>query len=214
MRDRFVEWWGKLDKRLFAVIVTTVAVRLLWIATVRAQPVSDFLFYFLAPGEVAAGKGYLFNGHPTAYWPPGYPFVLAVFFKLFGSTLIVAQLLNVAMWTASAWLHVRARASASADRPRVSSPGSSWRCIRSTSSSPGSWPRRTSSCSSSRSSRSCSRVEPVSPRQAYCSSPAARGLLLGWGILTRPASVLLPLTHVRRAVGGPLAQAAASPPRS
>ena len=73
MQDRFAQWWGRLDKRLFAVLVTTVVVRLVWIATVNAQPVSDFLFYFLRSAEVAAGQGLPLQRPPHRVLASGLP---------------------------------------------------------------------------------------------------------------------------------------------
>lgn len=192
MKERIAEWWGRLDKRLFAVLVTTVVVRLVWIATVNAQPVSDFLFYFLRSAEVAAGKGYLFNGHPTAYWPPGFPFVLAVFFKVFGSTLAVAKLVNVVLWTASAWCMYWLG-------KRIGGPTAGLVAGLVVALYPeyvffsGLVASENLFVLLASVSVVLLAIEPKTRRQRYALAAAA-GLLLGWGIITRPASVLLPLT--------------------
>jgi 4-amino-4-deoxy-L-arabinose transferase-like glycosyltransferase len=99
-----IGFWRRLDKRAVIVVAVAAGIRLFWIAAVHAQPVSDFLYYFDSAGQLVAGKGYMLGSHPTAYWPPGYPFFLAVFFWIFGKHLMLAKLLNVAMWTATAWL--------------------------------------------------------------------------------------------------------------
>jgi 4-amino-4-deoxy-L-arabinose transferase-like glycosyltransferase len=192
VKQRMAEWWKRLDKRAFAVVMTAIIVRLIWIVAVKAQPVSDFLFYFLRSGEVARGQGYLFNGHATAYWPPGYPFVLAVFFKALGQSLAVAKLLNVAMWTVSAWLmYVLGK--------RIGGPTAGLIAGMVVALYPE-YVFFTGLVASENLFvllMSVSAVlltfRPKSARANY-GLAAVIGLLLGWGIITRPASVLLPLT--------------------
>jgi 4-amino-4-deoxy-L-arabinose transferase-like glycosyltransferase len=85
------------------------ALRLGWMLAVDPQPsefrVGDPYFYDLLGRSLAAGKGYLnMWGAPTAQWPPGYPLVLAAIFKLFGHSIALAKLLNVALGTATCLL--------------------------------------------------------------------------------------------------------------
>lgn len=61
------------------VVGVGVALRLLW-ATVGARSpriLADPAIYYAAALQIAHGDGYVsFNGHPTAYYPPGYPWFL------------------------------------------------------------------------------------------------------------------------------------------
>lgn len=59
------------------------------------QPVSDFWWYFQRAGEIASGKGYSVDGRPTAYWPVGFPFFLALLIKFFGAKLLILKAANL-----------------------------------------------------------------------------------------------------------------------
>jgi hypothetical protein len=53
--------------------------------------------------SLASGSGFsLENGQPTAYRPPGYPFLLSLFYKLNDAPL-TAKLVNAFLLTATAW---------------------------------------------------------------------------------------------------------------
>jgi 4-amino-4-deoxy-L-arabinose transferase-like glycosyltransferase len=78
--------------------------RCIWVLVVRATPVSDFLFYHTKATELAQGRGYGWYGHPTAFWPPGYPLFLSILYKAAGPSVIVAQLSSVLLWTITAVL--------------------------------------------------------------------------------------------------------------
>ncbi|HEY3316885.1 MAG TPA: glycosyltransferase family 39 protein [Coriobacteriia bacterium] len=192
MRERAARLWRGLDKRALAVALVAAGVRLFWIAVVHAEPVSDFAFYFSRAGDLAAGKGYLLAGHPTAYWPPGYPFFLAAFFRLFGSSLVVVRLLNVAMWTASAVLMCLfgkrlGGPSAGLVAGLVVALYPEYVFFTGLVASEGLFVLQMSVVAL------LLAVDPRSRRQRLAIAAAA-GLLLGWGVITRPASVLLPLT--------------------
>lgn len=81
-------WW------LVAALLVGALVRLLWLATVDSQPVTDFDWYFNRATELAQGLGYQVDGKATAYWPVGYPAFLAIFFKVFGPSVAVGKALN------------------------------------------------------------------------------------------------------------------------
>lgn len=79
-------------------------IRLAWVATIHAVPVSDYLFYYQTGASLAAGHGYTILGHPTAFFPVGYPAFLAGLFTLFGTSLAVFKAANVVLWMLTAGL--------------------------------------------------------------------------------------------------------------
>jgi 4-amino-4-deoxy-L-arabinose transferase-like glycosyltransferase len=84
-----------------------LVLRLIWIAYSGWQPLpdDDAYRYDFTARALAAGQGYIhLNGLPTAFWPPGYPFLLAFAYKLFGAGVTTAQLLNVLLGTATVGL--------------------------------------------------------------------------------------------------------------
>jgi len=72
-----------------------ILARLLVILLLPQAPESDAQFYFDRAVEIAAGLGFQEGGHPTAFWPVGYPALLAGTMLLFGPNLIGAMLLNL-----------------------------------------------------------------------------------------------------------------------
>jgi hypothetical protein len=67
-------------------------------------PLDDTLLYLSAAAELSLGHSYALDRGPTAYYPVGWSALLAIFFKLFGPTLIVAQLVNLALAGATFFL--------------------------------------------------------------------------------------------------------------
>lgn len=122
-----------IDRRLVAVLVVAFALRLVWAVTTTRVPVylesGDAYSYFFYGRQFAEGGGYLNvdgSGEPTAYYPPGYPGVLAaVFWILLHTPLphdaaalaMAASLLHVVLGTAAVGLvFVVARAVAADER--------------------------------------------------------------------------------------------------
>jgi len=111
---RIVELLGRHRVVVVIVAVGFVA-RLVWVLMVdEAGPptemaLGDQYSYFRYGQEIAAGRGYVSytTGLPTAYYPVGYPAILAALFWFIGHTpipddyLLAAQLLNVAVSTAT-----------------------------------------------------------------------------------------------------------------
>src|SRR5690349_8717847 len=58
---------------------------------------SDTFFYSWVGAALAMGDGYTFLGHTTAHWPPGYPFLLAGVFKVFGADTANALVANAVL---------------------------------------------------------------------------------------------------------------------
>jgi 4-amino-4-deoxy-L-arabinose transferase-like glycosyltransferase len=72
--------------------------RVMWIWLVRADQVSDFVWYQDRAFSIAHGTGYAVDGRPTAYWPVGYPGFLGVVFYLFGPSVLLAKILNIVLY--------------------------------------------------------------------------------------------------------------------
>jgi hypothetical protein len=96
-----LQWLSRSDAvpALFVVYVLPRAA----ILFLAVEPTSDAGWYFDRAIALTAGDGYSEGGLPTAFWPPGWPMTLAVLFKLFGSSLLVAQIFNLACSVGSAW---------------------------------------------------------------------------------------------------------------
>ena len=88
-------------------LVAALAVRLCWVLFVEARPIDDFGWYYDRAVDLAAGRGLTVQGVPTAYWPVGYPLLLAGLFVLTGPSLLAAKLLNVALGVGIVWLSYR-----------------------------------------------------------------------------------------------------------
>jgi 4-amino-4-deoxy-L-arabinose transferase-like glycosyltransferase len=100
--------------RLVVFAATRQALVLLWalfllprlaVLLIPVTPTSDADFYYTRAGEIADGLGYLSeDGTPTAYWPPGWPWVLAQAFRIGGESLATLGLLNLACAVLTGWL--------------------------------------------------------------------------------------------------------------
>jgi 4-amino-4-deoxy-L-arabinose transferase-like glycosyltransferase len=55
---------------------------------------NDTFFYTWTGGAISRGDGFSFLGHPTAHWPPGYSFLLAGVFEVFGPKVLYALVAN------------------------------------------------------------------------------------------------------------------------
>jgi 4-amino-4-deoxy-L-arabinose transferase-like glycosyltransferase len=96
---------AKSDHSILVVIVLlAVALRVLYAILLPVEPFSDGAWYLQRARELANGMPYQEGGHPTAYWPVGYPALLSVFIRLFGDTQssyvipnIVASAITIAL---------------------------------------------------------------------------------------------------------------------
>ncbi|MEA3002126.1 MAG: hypothetical protein QOH81_914 [Sphingomonadales bacterium] len=87
-----------------ALFALALGLRLLLILLFPQQPASDGAFYFDRAAGLAAGQGYSEGGIPTAFWPVGYPALLAATMMLFGTSLLGPMLLNLIASAAILWL--------------------------------------------------------------------------------------------------------------
>ncbi|HEX5183936.1 MAG TPA: hypothetical protein VFW19_12395 [Allosphingosinicella sp.] len=87
-----------------ALFALALGLRLLLILLVPQPPASDGAFYFDRALGLVHGEGYSEGGHPTAFWPVGYPGLLAATMLVFGPSLLGPMLLNLAAAAAILWL--------------------------------------------------------------------------------------------------------------
>jgi dolichyl-phosphate-mannose-protein mannosyltransferase len=107
--------WVRQNPSLTAIVVVAFALRLGWVLYVDVsaptawQLSGDQFSYYTYGREIAAGHGYesYITGEPTAYYPVGYPAILATLFFVVGHTplpddyVLAANLLHVVLGTAS-----------------------------------------------------------------------------------------------------------------
>jgi len=72
--------------------------RVAWILCVHNHQVSDFTLYAHWGKEIASGRGFTIAGHPTAYYPIGYPAYLGLLFHIFGPSEFAAKAANVLLY--------------------------------------------------------------------------------------------------------------------
>jgi 4-amino-4-deoxy-L-arabinose transferase-like glycosyltransferase len=87
----------KLD--LAVAVVVCVLARLPWVLLVRHGLARDSSFYYYAAKSIAAGHGYSVLGHPTAFFPVGWPAFLGLAFAITVPSIWTVLLLNLALWS-------------------------------------------------------------------------------------------------------------------
>lgn len=78
-----------------ALFVLAIGLRLALVFAFSQTPSSDGEWYLVRAAEMARGMGYQEAGHPTAFWPVGYPALLAASLWLCGPSLLGPVLLNL-----------------------------------------------------------------------------------------------------------------------
>ena len=88
---------------MLVLVGTALATRFAWYAALASrQPQWDEFEYLAHAVNLADGKGYIDSaGQPTAYWPVGYPAVLAASVLLVGRGPLTGMLLQVLLGTAT-----------------------------------------------------------------------------------------------------------------
>jgi len=95
-------------QRLALVFAVALLLRGFWAGFATPDPndgrFDDSVFYHNAAINLSEGNGYTnpYTNFPTAQWPPGYSFLLAGIYYLFGPTLVGARLANVVLGAATA----------------------------------------------------------------------------------------------------------------
>ncbi len=89
-----------------------LALRLVWVFYTDTIPLGgDPHWYYVVGINISEGFGFVANrnelweipgpGEPTAFWPPGYPFVLGALFTFVGDSITSAQVLNAVLSAAT-----------------------------------------------------------------------------------------------------------------
>ncbi|TVR67309.1 MAG: hypothetical protein EA420_00640 [Candidatus Competibacteraceae bacterium] len=81
-------------------LVVGIALRLLWVWWYPAAPASDGATYLALAARLSAGEPYEMAG-TRAYWPPGYPLLLAPLVGLFGAGREMIVGLNLTLFAAT-----------------------------------------------------------------------------------------------------------------
>ncbi|MGZ4709063.1 MAG: ArnT family glycosyltransferase, partial [Acidimicrobiales bacterium] len=93
--------WGSWPRRVITLaVVVGFLLRLWWVVYVARMPVAlhDPTFYFDYARRISQGGGYrLKNGEPTAYYPIGYPAILASWYKVMSFTPLRGHWITNAM---------------------------------------------------------------------------------------------------------------------
>lgn len=98
------------DERLVLLSVLSLAfvIRVAWILLVPSTPLADFAEYDRLGWGLATQRVYATaSGEPTAYRPPGYPFLLALLYRVVGHQSLIARLLNAGLGTLTCLLVFR-----------------------------------------------------------------------------------------------------------
>lgn len=80
------------------VAVVTVLIRLPLLIFIRHGIVWDTTYYYSAAKSMAAGHGYSILGHPTAFFPVGWPMFLGALFLFTGPSIWAILVINVVLW--------------------------------------------------------------------------------------------------------------------
>ena len=86
-------WW---PLGLFALALT---LRVAWVLLVDRNGLAynDTSFYHQTASQLADGDGYQWFGEPTSRWPPVYPGLLSLVYRLFGAEPLAGELLNAVL---------------------------------------------------------------------------------------------------------------------
>ena len=103
-RQRAAAFLGPHARDLALLAAATFLLRVAWVLVygrVTTGP-NDTLFYEIAASNLADGRGYteLF-GTPTAGWPPGFPFLMSLGYRIAGNHHKLVFVFNVALATAT-----------------------------------------------------------------------------------------------------------------
>ncbi len=83
---------------LSIIIAAQLILGLIYVLNVTYIPHEDYEWYHRQASNLASGLSVTRpTGEPTAYWPVGYPIFLSLIYRVFGSHMVIAQVLNVVL---------------------------------------------------------------------------------------------------------------------
>jgi len=95
---------GRRELRVvLGLTALALILRLTWVLVIDRDSFAfnDPLFYHHAAKQLANGEGYIdFDGSPTARWPPLYPFLISLIYRVFGQEPTYAEVFNALVGTA------------------------------------------------------------------------------------------------------------------
>jgi hypothetical protein len=95
-REEFSPLKWSTRRFLSSILGVQFTISLLYVSLVQYVPNGDSEWYHRQAVNIARGIGVTTQlGDPTAFWPIGYPFLLSIFYRVFGSEVIIGQLLNI-----------------------------------------------------------------------------------------------------------------------
>ena len=93
-KTRLFNW--PITRFFLFIISLQIILGIVYLASVTYVPAADFEWYHRQAANLAQGQSVSTEwGQPTAFWPIGYPLILSVFYRLLGSELLIAQILNI-----------------------------------------------------------------------------------------------------------------------
>jgi 4-amino-4-deoxy-L-arabinose transferase-like glycosyltransferase len=96
---------NKTTTALILILLLALIVRLGLVLAVPTQPISDFKEFDRLASGLLTGRGYVNeNGQPTAYRPPGYIFFITGIYAIFGHHDIAIRLVNILLGMLACWL--------------------------------------------------------------------------------------------------------------
>ena len=97
--------WGRLHCVMVLILLVAFCLRLGWVLAFQQPPGPDADSYDALGWRLATGQGYVGDdGKPTAYWPVGYPALLAVVYLVWGHSWLAAGVMNAILGTAIVFL--------------------------------------------------------------------------------------------------------------
>jgi len=88
------------DRRALAVLTAiNLVLRFTWISFMHPEQQADFAWYYARAVELAHNQGYNWTGHPTAYWPIGWPLFLSLIYRVTGPSVMVGLAVNALLST-------------------------------------------------------------------------------------------------------------------
>ena len=90
-----------LESRYFLIgcVVLGFALRLAWMLHAHEKQYADWAWYYERAVGISEGDGYSIRGCPTAWWPPGWPALLALVFTIFEPSETLGKLVNIILYT-------------------------------------------------------------------------------------------------------------------